>query len=156
VLSYYQGTCTGADLGGRRPHVNHNNVHTLLHNQRNNKVMSFKPGDKAMLSIGGTNDLVTVHSEAVNGWHMVTTDGMEVAPYIAAADALSTVPQEPNITIKVYAPGIQEVPTKGWSIAILHRALRDVLAQYDYTVQARFDVTWPNTQTVGYTTTTHY
>jgi hypothetical protein len=147
--SYYEPIEDEADLGGRRPHVNHNNVHTLLHNQRNNKAMSFKPGDTAIYLDNDLKPLVTVHSECIDGFYMVQRE--HHVPTMVAARSLQVVPKEPNITIKVYAPGIQEVPDMYGSPArAVLQVVSDVVRNYSYSGKVAIDVTWPNTQTVRY------
>jgi hypothetical protein len=134
-----------ADLGHPRPHVNLQPPVDNHTQQRSNKAMAFKPGDKAMIG----NVLVDVHSECVGGQYLCTDHG-KFASYLVRQEELSPVPQEPNITIKVYAPGIAAVPELYGSPSEITEVVRAVLHNYSYVGKATIDIDWPNGQTGHY------
>jgi hypothetical protein len=122
-----------ADLGHPRPHVNPQPPVDNHTQQRSNKAMAFKPGDKAMIG----NVLVDVHSECVGGQYLCTDHG-KFASYLVRQEELSPAPQEPNITIKVYAPGAERAHPD-----ILDRAVRRALHAY-IVGEADIEITYAN------------
>jgi hypothetical protein len=131
--SHYQTLELSTDLGHPRPHVNPQPPVDNHTQQRSNKAMAFKPGDKAMIG----NVLVDVHSECVGGQYLCTDHG-KFASYLVRQEELSPAPQEPNITIKVYAPGAERAHPD-----ILDRAVRRALHAY-IVGEADIEITYAN------------